>query len=264
MLAGYMVPGRPVANMVFKSVAYMGTTQAVGFSGDLKLGHYMKIPPRIMFMGQVVSAFVSCFVVGLVQNWMFANITDFCSPGQADGFSCPTIQTFATASMIWGGVGPSRLFSTGKIYNPLFWLFLVGALTPIPFYILARRHPLSFWRYINMPVFFAGVGSLPPASGINYSSWALTGFIFQWFMRRFHFRWWMRYNYILSAGLDAGVALGLILIFFTVQYPMNGHIGLHTIQTWWGNTVWMRTADALSVPFKLLVPGQTFGPSSWS
>jgi len=117
------------------------------------------------------------------------------------------------------------------------WFFLFGALVPIPFYFLARRHPLSFWRYINIPVFLAGTGSMPPASGLNYSSWFLVGFIFQWFMRRFHFRWWMRYNYILSGGLDAGVAVGLIIVFFTVQFPANGTIGRNTIQTWWGNTV---------------------------
>ena len=119
----------------------------------------------------------------------------------------------------------------------MFYFFLVGAVAPVPFYFLARRYPLSFWRYVNMPVFFAGVGAMPVASGINYSSWILTGFIFQWFMRRFHIRWWMRYNYILSAALDAGVAVGLIVVFFTVQYPRNGTIGLNTIQTWWGNTV---------------------------
>jgi hypothetical protein len=114
---------------------------------------------------------------------------------------------------------------------------LVGALAPIPFYFLARRYPLSLWRYINIPVFFAGVARIPPASGINYSSWVMAGFLFQWAIRRYHFRWWMRYNYILSTALDAGVALGLLVIFCTVQYPKNGGIGLNTIQTWWGNTV---------------------------
>ena len=115
MLAGYMIPGRPVANMIFKCIAFIGTNQAVGFSADLKLGHYMKVPPRLMFLAQVIAAFVSCFVVCLVQDWMFSNITDFCTIGQVDGFSCPSTGTFATASMIWGGVGPGRLFSPGKL-----------------------------------------------------------------------------------------------------------------------------------------------------
>jgi OPT family oligopeptide transporter len=115
MLAGYMLPGKPIANMIFKCAAFTGTSQAVGFSADFKLGHYMKIPPRVMFTGQVVAAFISCFVVLIVQQWMFSNITDFCTPDQVDGFSCPGMGTFATASMIWGGVGPSRLFSPGKM-----------------------------------------------------------------------------------------------------------------------------------------------------
>jgi OPT family oligopeptide transporter len=115
MLAGYILPGRPVANMIFKCIAFIGTNQAVGFSADLKLGHYMKVPPRIMFLAQVIAAFISCFVVCLVQNWMFANITDFCSLHQPNGFSCPSTGTFATASMIWGGVSPARLFSPGQL-----------------------------------------------------------------------------------------------------------------------------------------------------
>ncbi|KAH7927408.1 OPT superfamily oligopeptide transporter [Leucogyrophana mollusca] len=258
MIGGYLVPGKPVANMIFKAVAYIGTNQAVGFSGDLKLGHYMKIPPRLMFAAQVLAAFLSSFVVILVQDWMFANIADICTPTQAQFFICPSTETFATASLIWGGVGPARLFSPGSPYNPLLWFFLVGAALPIPFYYLARRFPLSYWRYINIPIFFAGLGALPPATGVNYSSWVLVGFIFQWFMRRYHFRWWMRYNYILSAALDAGVALSLLVIFFCVQMPKGG-ITLN----WWGNTAWMNTADALGTPLYVMPPGQTFGPSTW-
>ncbi|THU91639.1 OPT oligopeptide transporter [Dendrothele bispora CBS 962.96] len=258
LIAGYVLPERPIANMVFKCVAYIGTNQAVMFAGDLKLGHYMKIPPRVMFACQVVASVVSCFVVVTIQDLMFANIEDICTPNQKDGFICPGTNTFAAASLIWGGVGPQRMFSPGMPYNSLLWFYLIGAILPIPFYLLARRFPLSFWRYINIPVFFAGVGAIPPASGINYASWALAGFIFNYFMRRFHFRWWMRYNYILSAGLDAGVAIGLVVIFFTVMLPKGG-IELN----WWGNTVWMNTADANGMPFKVSETG-TFGPSTWA
>jgi hypothetical protein len=41
----------------------------------------------------------------------------------------------------------------------------------------------------------------------------------------------MRYNYILSAALDAGVALSVIVIFFCVQYPKGG-----VEVNWWGNS----------------------------
>jgi hypothetical protein len=278
LLAGYILPGRPVANMIFKTIALIGTTQAMQFAGDLKLGHYMKIPPRMMFIVQVVAVFVSCFTVVGVQNWLFANITDICTETAQHGFTCPSTRTFASASVIWGAVGPARIFSPGAYvfsdhscsrfshfdvllprYAPLLYFFLIGAILPVPFYLLARRYPLSFWRYINIPVFFAGIQGIPPATGINYASWALTGFVFNFLIRRYHFRWWMRYNYILSAALDAGVALSIVVVFFAVQYPKGGFT-----LNWWGNTVWANTADANGASLYTLAPGQTFGPTTWS
>jgi OPT family oligopeptide transporter len=115
LFAGYLFPSKPVACMVFKAAGFMVATQAVLFAGDLKLGHYMKIPPRIMFLAQVIAAFLSCFIVTFVQNWMFENIVDFCDPNQKNGFVCRSTKTFATNSLIWGGIGPARLFAPGKL-----------------------------------------------------------------------------------------------------------------------------------------------------
>lgn len=52
-IIGYLYPERPVANMCFKVYGYISMVQALSFLGDFKLGHYMKIPPRSMFMAQV-------------------------------------------------------------------------------------------------------------------------------------------------------------------------------------------------------------------
>jgi hypothetical protein len=144
-------------------------------------------------------------------------------------------------------------------YYPLIWFFLIGAILPIPFYYLARRRPRSFWRYVNIPVALIAPDCVPPANGVNFTSWVLAGFVFQWFMRRFHFRWWMRYNYLTAVGLDAGVIFALIIIFFSLQLP-NGGVNVN----WWGNNVWKNTADAKLVPLKTLGSGETFGPSTWS
>jgi hypothetical protein len=99
----------------------------------------------------------------------------------------------------------------------------------------------------------------PPINGINFSGWIIAGGVFQWFMRRYHFRWWMRYNYILATALDAGVIIGLIVIFFSLQWPHNG-----IYVNWWGNDAWKNTADVRMTPLKTLAPGQTFGPTTWS
>jgi hypothetical protein len=73
---------------------------------------------------------------------------------------------------------------------------------------------------------------MPHASGITYSSSILCGFIFNYVIRRFHIKWWMRYNYILSVALDAGTAISIMVIFFTLIVPKKGGIELN----WWGNT----------------------------
>ncbi|KAH9949440.1 OPT oligopeptide transporter [Amylocystis lapponica] len=257
IVVGYMIPGKPVAMMLFKTYGYITVVQSLTFTSDLKIGHYMKIPPRIMFIAQCLAAVIAAFVCVGVQAWEFANIEDFCTPHQKDGWKCLDVNTFATASIIYGEIGPRRMFSSGALYNPMMYFFVIGAVMPIPFYILACKYPQSLWRYVNIPVFFAGLGQLPPATGIMYSSAAMIGAFFQWFMRRFHFRWWMRYNYILSAALDSGVAIGLVLIFFCLQFPKGG-----VSVNWWGNTVWQNTYDSLGVPMK--VTNTSFGPSTWS
>jgi hypothetical protein len=38
--------------MCFKVYGFISMKQALEFLQDFKLGHYMKIPPRIMFMAQ--------------------------------------------------------------------------------------------------------------------------------------------------------------------------------------------------------------------
>jgi len=113
LIAGYMLPGRPIANVLFKTIAFITCNQAINFAGDLKLGHYMKVPPRMMFSVQVIAAVIACIWVTFIQDWMLDNIEDICTPGQKQGFRCPGSTTFATASVIWGAVGPRRLFSPG-------------------------------------------------------------------------------------------------------------------------------------------------------
>jgi len=117
-------------------------------------------------------------------------------------------------------------------YSGILWFFLIGLLAPIPFYFLARRYPFSIWRYINIPALFGVLQYLPDLTAINYISSIIWGFVFNYAIRRFHFRWWMQYNYILAVALDAGTAISMVVIFFTLTLPKRGGIELH----WWGNT----------------------------
>lgn len=263
LIIGYIMPGYPVAMMMFKTWGYITMAQALTFTSDFKLGHYMKVPPRPMFFAQVVCTIIAGTVQLGVQAWMFSNIKGMCSDEQAY-FICPSTEVFGTASIIWGTIGPALQFSKGQIYYGLVFFFLAGSVAPAITYFLSKKFPnATYLRYLNWPVIFNGTGLIPPASAINYVPWAIVGFIFQYVIRRRHFGWWAKYNYVLSAALDSGVAIAVIVIFFCLQFPKGGEIGLDSIQSWWGNTVYTNTADFKGTPLRVLGEGETFGPATW-
>ncbi|KAI0327741.1 OPT oligopeptide transporter [Cubamyces sp. BRFM 1775] len=259
LIVGYMLPGRPVAMMMFKTWGYITMSQAMIFTSDFKLGHYMKIPPRPMFWCQIVATIVAGTVQLGVENWMFSNIPQICSIAQKDiaGFTCPNTQVFATASVVFGVIGPTLQFSQNQLYYPLLFFFILGAICPLIVWLLTKRYPDSWLNYVNL--MFTGIGLIPPASAVNYIPWAIIGFLFQYVIRRRHFPFWAKYNYVLSAALDAGTAISTILVYFILQYPENGQIGKNTIQQWWGNTVYKNTADWRAAPLRMVAEGDHFG-----
>ena len=64
---------------------------------------------------------------------------------------------------------------------------------------------------------------------------------------------------MLSAALDSGLAISTIFIFFVLNFPKNGTIGLNTVQTWWGNTVFTNTVDWNATPLRTMPDGLPFG-----
>ena len=115
LFMGYVLPGRPPATMISKLTAGSAVLQTLSYSGDLKLGHYMKIPPRLMFSSQIFSGSVSIVSSILARQWALDNIPDICSPGQKNFFTCPFLEMYNTSSILWGGIGPKRLFSSGTM-----------------------------------------------------------------------------------------------------------------------------------------------------
>ena len=113
MFFGYVLPGRPLALMIFKIMSGKTGSGAVLYSSDQKFGHYMKIPPRLLFSAQGIASIVAVVSAVVAQQWAMDNIPDICSPYQKHFFTCPNINIFNTASIMWGGLGPRRLFSSG-------------------------------------------------------------------------------------------------------------------------------------------------------
>jgi len=84
LIVGYALPGKPVSMMIFKTFGYIMMAQALQFTSDMKLGHYMKVPPRSMFFCQIVATVVAGTTQLGVQQWMFNNIHGICDLDQPD------------------------------------------------------------------------------------------------------------------------------------------------------------------------------------
>ncbi|OVA10985.1 Oligopeptide transporter [Macleaya cordata] len=232
LVIGYLYPGKPLANVAFKTYGYISMSQAITFLADFKLGHYMKIPPKSMFVVQLVGTVVASSVYFGTSWRLLTSVDQICDVKnlpEGSPWTCPSDDVFYNASIIWGVVGPLRMFGRLGIYAKMNWFFLIGLVAPLPAWVLSRLYPDKKWiRLINMPVILGATQLMPPARSVNYLTWGVVGIIFNFYVYRKFKGWWARHNYILSAGLDAGVAFMALLTYFSLQ--MFGINGIY----WWG------------------------------
>ncbi|XP_042450664.1 oligopeptide transporter 5-like [Zingiber officinale] len=235
MVIGYILPGQPMANVVFKTYGYISMSQAITFLSDFKLGHYMKIPPKSMFVAQLVGAVIANACYFGTAWWLLTSVPNICETDLLPPdtpWTCPSDSVFFSASIIWGVVGPYRMFGPGSIYVSLNYFFLIGLLAPVPVYVFHRLFPEKKWiRLINFPVIFGATGMMPPAKAINYNSWFVVGFTFNYWVFKRHKQWWGRYAYVLSAALDAGTSFMAVVAFFAL-----GNYDIYAVN-WWGGVL---------------------------
>ena len=203
MIIGYIMPGRPVAMMLFKSWGYMISANGLNYISDMKIGHYMKIPPRSMFAAQAFAVFWLSIVQISSYNFIIGNFQDVCTKKQPQGLTCPNARTFYNASVIWGVIGPIKVFGPGAIYAWTNWFWLIGAAVPTAQYLLARRYPRSWLRYLVSPALFGAAGMMPPATLYYLLQWVIVGLIFNGFIRRRFFGWWCKFPSHIRLSVDA-------------------------------------------------------------
>lgn len=180
----------------------------------------------------MVGTIVASLVYFCTAWWLLSSVENICNPSllpEGSPWSCPGDDVFYSASIIWGVIGPKRMFTKEGNYGRMNWFFLIGLLTPVPVWLFSRKFPKHKWiSLINMPIIFSGAGGLLPARSVNYITWGMVGLFFNFYVYRRFKGWWARHTYILSAALDAGVAMMAILLFFSLQaYNIMG-------PSWWG------------------------------
>ncbi|XP_021857147.2 oligopeptide transporter 7-like isoform X2 [Spinacia oleracea] len=179
---------------------------------------------------QVVGTLISAFVYLGTAWWLMETIPDICVKTATNTvWTCPSDTVFYDASVIWGLVGPRRIFGDEGVYEAVNWFFLGGAIAPILVWVATKAFPNQEWiRLINMPVLISATGMMPPATAVNYTTWILVGFLSGFVVFRYAPEWWQRHNYLLSGALDAGLAFMGVALYLC--------LGLEDVSlSWWGN-----------------------------
>ncbi|GME30870.1 opt oligopeptide transporter [Neofusicoccum parvum] len=252
-IGGAWLPGNALAMNFFKCYGYVTTAHALAFANDLKLAHYVKIPPRTTFWAQCAATLVSAFVCTGVMNFQMRNIHDICESDQKDKFTCPGVNTYFTAAVLFGSMGARKVFGKGGQYTALLSAFPVGAAVPIIFFLIQRRLPKTHWFRRAHPIPLLNGGSLWSPYNIAYM-WpaVLPGWLSMVYIRRRYLNFWAKYNYVLSAALSTAIAISAVIIFFAVEY--HGYA-----IDWWGNSPDSGCESSTCTRLKL-PSGEYFGP----
>ena len=57
---------------------------------------------------------------------MIGNIHDLCSSKNTQRFTCNGAKVVYNASLIWGSIGPQRMFQSGQVYSSIMYFFIIG------------------------------------------------------------------------------------------------------------------------------------------
>ncbi|KAI8391718.1 OPT family small oligopeptide transporter [Radiomyces spectabilis] len=242
MICGFVLPGLPVANMYFKTLGFNTLNQAGVMASDLKIGHYLKIPPRMVFLNQMIGTVIGCIFNYIVNYSVVNNEREILlDPVGSNIWNGASPQTINSAAITWGAIGPMVMFGPNSMYYIILWAFLIGLALPVPCWLLHRRFPKAGFNLVNIPMILVGLCVVPGSA----SSWVTVSFIIilvtQGYIKRRYREWFVKHNYLISTALDSGTSLMLFIIAFALNGGANGKI--YPFPDWAGNRQDLKYVD---------------------
>ncbi|CAO3645188.1 unnamed protein product [Cunninghamella blakesleeana] len=235
LIGGLIFPYKPVANMYFKTLGYNTLAQAGRMASDLKIGHYLKIPPRMIFLHQITGTIIGCIFNYIINNTIINSQRDILTDPDTKStiWNGASFQTMNSAALTWGAVGPIAMFGPGTQYSIILWAFLIGFLLPIPFWALHRYYPKVGFNYVNIPMILIGLVTVPGSATAQVTVSFMITIFSQWYLKKYYRNRFVKYNYLISSALDSGTSL---CVFFVAFAFMGGGNGVSTpFPYWFGN-----------------------------
>lgn len=234
MVAGAIHPGKPVANLYFSMWSHDVVSTSILLAGDLKVGQYLKIPPKVMFLTQVWGTLVGCFVNYAVMATIVANQREvLLDPVGTNVWSGQTVQSLNSAAVTWSLAG--QLYGRS---GPYVWVpigLLLGAIPTIIQWFIWKRWPKIGPLQVDsivLPVIYQYMGWMNTGINSTILSTVIVGLVSQLWIRRRYPGWYRKFNYLVGGALDGGVQVLIFILTFAV-FGASGKS--RPFPTWWGN-----------------------------
>ncbi len=191
-IGGTWAEGNALAMCFFKSYGYVTCAHALSFAADLKLAHYLKIAPRFTFWVQMEPTLVSTVVSVAVLQYQ-VRIDGVCTQHAPFRFTCPGPNTFFTAAVFWGTVGPRKIWGVGGQYAATLVGFPFGVVLVVVVYLLSRRWPRSAVLRNAHPVVMLGGALAWAPFNLAYTWPAVPVAAFSWlFLKKRYLGLWSK------------------------------------------------------------------------
>jgi len=242
MVAGGLHPGKPVANLYFSMWSHDVVSTSINLAGDLKIGQYLKIPPRVMFLTQVWGTILGCIINYIVMiSIVTARREILLDPQGTNIWSGQNVQSLNSQAVTW-----SLAYKMFSLHSQYFWVpmgLLLGFIPTMIQYFIWKRWPKIGPVKVDsiiLPVIYQYSAWM--TSGINsiILTTIIVGVASQYWLRRYHPRWFRKYIYILGGALDGGTQITVFVLSFAV-FGASG--ATRPFPTWWGNPAAVTTVN---------------------
>ncbi|KAF3768541.1 hypothetical protein M406DRAFT_286460 [Cryphonectria parasitica EP155] len=236
MLAGLMLPGRPVGNMYFAAWSHNVISNAVNLANDLKLGEYLKIPPRVMFLTQIYGTILGGFINYAVMISIVNGNRELLASGNGDSsWSGANMQAYNTNAASWALSG--YMYKAGTTYAMVPVGLAIGAALVVVHRVIVHFIPKIrgfSLREVNMPQFIQYAGYIPynQSQTCVIFTWVISGFFCQFYLRNYRPKIFKDYMYLVTGAWDGASLTVLFILSFAVFGAGGPSI---PFPTWWGN-----------------------------
>ncbi|KNE98959.1 hypothetical protein PSTG_07803 [Puccinia striiformis f. sp. tritici PST-78] len=213
-MIGSVFGGSVIRSLWFSIFSATCATISLLMAKDIKMMIYTKVPPRKGFLAQICGTIIGVFVNQIVMQIIVAgNEEALISPTASGQFSGVSSQALFNEVSTWS-LFSSELYAPGKRYFFIPASLLIGFVAPLPFLFIEKTWPKSVFGKFNVPLVAGTIQVAINGTTAGRVTAMIVGFASQYYFRIYRPQLFTDYNHVLSAALDGGTQISVLLLSF--------------------------------------------------